>query len=226
MNNRPSILIVDDEPSNRSLARGIVSAAGWQAEEAENGEAAIAAARKHPFALVLMDIQMPGIDGFAATRAIRGGDGPNAGTPILAFTAVPPGDAIERGREAGMDGHIAKPFTPDALLAAIEPWRPSAAPSPAASLVSIFGEEEIARLLARFRGQLVEALAVDEPAAARRARAHKIAGISGTLGFAAVSRAWLAVSEGDESAWKEARIVARRAIRHIDASGARRSTPV
>lgn len=216
LNNRPSILIVDDEPSNRSLARGIASAAGWQAEEAENGGAAVSAAQAQAFTLILMDIQMPGIDGFAATRAIRAGDGPNAATPILAFTAVPPGDAIERGRAAGMDGHIAKPFTPETLLAAITPWRPSGAPSPAASLVSIFGEAEIAGLLARFRNQLVDALAVDEPAAERRARAHKIAGISGTLGFVEVSQAWLAVSEGDESAWESARIAARRAIRQID----------
>lgn len=217
LNNKPSILIVDDESSNRSLARGIVSAAGWQTSEAENGEAAVAAAGDHPFALILMDIQMPGLDGFAATRAIRAGNGPNASTPILAFTAVPPGDAIERARAAGMDGHIGKPFTPETLLAATEPWRQSGGPSPAASLIAIFGEAEIARLLARFRGQLVEALAIDEPAGERRARAHKIAGISGTLGFADVSKAWLAVSEGDESAWNEARIAARRAIRQIDA---------
>ena len=217
MDDRPSILIVDDETSNRSLARAIASAAGWHVEEAENGEAALAAAGKSPFALILMDIGMPGIDGFSATRAIRAGNGPNAATPILAFTAVPPGDAIERARAAGMDGHIGKPFTPDVLLAAIEPWRPSGGPSPAAPLVAIFGEAEIARLLARFRSQLVDALSIDEPAGDRRVRAHKIAGISGTLGFADVSKAWLAVSEGDESAWNEARILARQAIRQIGA---------
>ncbi|MDH7639776.1 response regulator [Sphingomonas oryzagri] len=220
MDNRPSILIVDDEPSNRSLARGIASAAGWRPDEAESGEAAVNAARAQAFTLILMDVQMPGIDGFAATRAIRAGDGPNASTPILAFTAVPPGDAIERGRAAGMDGHIAKPFTPETLLAAIDPWRPHGGPSPAAPLIAIFGEAEIAGLLARFRSQLVDALAADEPAAERRARAHKIAGISGTLGFVEVSQAWLAVSEGDESAWDGARIAARRAIRQIDTPAA------
>jgi CheY-like chemotaxis protein len=172
LDNRPSILIVDDEPSNRNLARGIASAAGWRPDEAESGEAAVNAARAQAFTLILMDVQMPGIDGFAATRAIRAGDGPNASTPILAFTAVPPGDAIERGRAAGMDGHIAKPFTPETLLAAIDPWRPHGGPSPAAPLIAIFGEAEIAGLLARFRSQLVDALAADEPAAERRARAQ------------------------------------------------------
>lgn len=211
-----SILVVDDEPANRAIAAGILAAAGWRVEEAENGDLAIAAVRDLRFDLVLMDIQMPGRDGFEAALTIRNGGGPGAAVPILAFTAVPPGDALERARAAGMDGHIAKPFTPAELLAATDPWRPDGAPSPAASLVAIFGAAEIARLLERFRAQLAEALAAGDAAGDRRARAHKIAGISGTLGFAEVSRLWLAVSEGDESAWEEARIAARRAIRQID----------
>ncbi|PXA85162.1 response regulator [Nostoc sp. 3335mG] len=217
MQNRYSILVVDDEPANRTLAAGILGAAGWQVHEAENGEAAIAAAREHRYDLILMDIQMPGRDGFDAARTIRDGGGPGAAVPILAFTAVPPGDAIERARAAGMDGHIAKPFTPEDLLAATDTWRPDGASSPAASLVAIFGAAEIAKLLARFRTQLTDALVADESPADRKARAHKIAGISGTLGYAEVSRLWLAVSEGDESAWEGARIAARRAIRQIDA---------
>jgi CheY-like chemotaxis protein len=211
-----SILVVDDEPANRALAAGILAAAGWRVDEADNGDRAVAAVREHRYDLVLMDIQMPGRDGFDAARAIRNGAGPGTTVPILAFTAVPPGDALERARAAGMDGHIGKPFTPQALLAATDPWRPDGAPSPAASLVAIFGAAEIARLLERFRAQLAEALAIEEAPDARKARAHKIAGISGTLGFADVSRLWLAISEGDESAWEDARIAARRAIRQID----------
>jgi CheY-like chemotaxis protein len=221
----PSILIVDDEAANRALASGILSAAGWRVDEADNGEAAIAAARDGRHALILMDIQMPGLDGFASARAIRQGERPAASVPILAFTAVPPGDAVERARAAGMDGHIGKPFTPEALIAATEPWRSASGPLPAASLVAIFGEAEITGLLARFRDQLAEALAAEEAPAERKARAHKIAGISGTLGFAEVSRLWLAVSEGGETAWADARIAARRAIRQIDTEGDRPSTP-
>jgi hypothetical protein len=118
-----------------------------------------------------------------------------------------------------MDGHIAKPFTPETLLSAVEPWRPRGEPNPAASLAAIFGHAEIAAMLSRFRDQLAEALAADDGLTARQARAHKIAGISGTLGFAEVSRTWLAVSEGDESAWEDARASARRAMRTIDADG-------
>jgi len=215
----PFILVVDDEPANRALAAGILGAAGWQVRQADNGDSAVAAARERRYDLILMDIQMPGRDGFDAARTIRKSDGTGAAVPILAFTAVPPGDAVERARAAGMDGHIAKPFTPESLLAATDPWRPDGASSPAASLVAIFGAAEIARLLDRFRAQLMETLAADDTPAERKSRAHKIAGISGTLGFAEVSRLWLAVSEGDESAWEEARTAARRAIRQID-SGA------
>jgi HPt (histidine-containing phosphotransfer) domain-containing protein len=74
-------------------------------------------------------------------------------------------------------------------------------------------------MLSRFRDQLAEALAADDDMTARQARAHKIAGIGGTLGFADLSRTWLAVSEGDESAWEGARASARRAMRTIDADG-------
>jgi CheY-like chemotaxis protein len=216
MLDRSSILVVDDEPANRALAAGILASAGWLVHEAEDGDAAVVAAREHRYDLILMDIQMPGRDGFDAARAIRGEGGPGAAVPILAFTTVPPGDAIERARAVGMDGHISKPFTPEGLIAATDAWRPDGAPSPAASLIAIFGAAEIARLLARFRAQLAEALAAEDLPAERKARAHKIAGISGTLGFAEVSRIWLAVSEGDESAWEDARIAARRAIRQID----------
>jgi CheY-like chemotaxis protein len=219
MNDTPSILVVDDEISNRAIAIGILAASGWDAHGAEDGNSAVAAVQDGSYALVLMDIQMPGLDGFDATRAIRASGGRDASVPILAFTAVPPGDAIERARKAGMDGHIAKPFTPETLLSAVEPWRPRGEPNPAASLAAIFGHAEIAAMLSRFRDQLAEALAADDGLTARQARAHKIAGISGTLGFAEVSRTWLAVSEGDESAWEDARASARRAMRTIDADG-------
>jgi CheY-like chemotaxis protein len=214
---RPSILVVDDETGNRAMAVAILAKAGWRVDQAENGDAAVAAVQDNHYALVLMDIQMPGLDGFDATRAIRSSGGPAAFVPILAFTAIPREKALDRVSAAGMDGHVAKPFTPAALVAAVESWRPGDKPHPSAALVDIFGKAEIATLLGRFREQLVEALAADEDAPARRSRAHKIAGISGTLGFADVSRTWLAISEGQESAGDEARSAARKAIRTLDA---------
>ncbi len=215
MNNTPAILVVDDEIVNRSFAAVVLRSARWHVDEIEDGPAAIHMVRERRYALVLMDIQMPDMDGFEAARAIRAGDGPAAAVPILAFTALRREDAIGRAEAAGMDGFIAKPFTAEALIAAAELWRPDNAAHPAARLASIFGAAEIASLIERFRLQLQEALVSPDPAGSHRPRAHQIAGVAGTLGFADVSRTWLAVAEGDDSSWEAARIAARKALAQI-----------
>jgi CheY-like chemotaxis protein len=211
MDSVPAILVVDDEAVNRSLACAVLRAAGWSVDGAADGPAALAALRDGAYALVLMDIQMPGMDGFDATQAIRASDGPGAAVPIVAFTALRRAESIGRMWAVGMDGHIAKPFTPDSLVAAVEPWRP-AERHPVERLATLFGAAEIASLLGRFRDQLSEALVAADEADERRARAHKIAGIAGTLGFPEVSRTWLAVSEGLDSSWEAARVAARKAL--------------
>lgn len=215
MDNIPAILVVDDEIVNRSIAAAVLESAGWQVDEVENGPAAIRAVRDGRYALVLMDIQMPGMDGFEAARAIRAGHGATAAVPILAFTALQREDAIGRVEAVGMDGFIAKPFTADALIAAAEPWRPDMGGHPAARLASIFGTAEVASLIDRFRQQLQDALAPPDPTGSHRPRAHQIAGVAGTLGFAEVSRTWLAVADGDDSCWAAARIAARKALAQI-----------
>ena len=212
---RPSILVVDDDAVNRSIATAMLAKAGWHVDAAEDGRAAIAAVRQHDYALVLMDIQMPGMDGFDAAAAIRAGGGAGAGVPILAFTALSRDDAASRLESSGMDGYIAKPFTAPTLLEAVEPWRPSGKPHRSAALAALFGESEINAMLGRFRQQLADALAAPDAHAERRARAHRVAGIAGTLGFPEVSNTWLAVSEGEDSQWEAARIAARKALAEL-----------
>jgi CheY-like chemotaxis protein len=212
MDSAPAILVVDDEAVNRRLACTVLRAAGWTVDGAVDGPAALAALRDGAYALVLMDIQMPGMDGFDATQAIRASDGPAAAVPIVAFTALRRAESIGRMWAVGMDGHVAKPFTPESLVAAVEPWRPSVDHHPAERLAALFGAAEIASLLGRFRDQLSEALVAADEEEERRARAHKIAGIAGTLGFPEVSRTWLAVSEGLDSSWEAARVAARKAL--------------
>ena len=211
MQNKPAILVVDDEAVNRGIAVAMLTAAGWRVDEVADGPAAIRAVRDGHYALVLMDIQMADMDGFEATTEIRRSESASAAVPIVAFTAMQQEEVAARLQAVGMDGLIIKPFTASTLIAAVEPWRPDGVSPPVRRLASIFGEAEVASLIERFREQLSEALAPAD-AARHRGRAHQIAGIAGTLGFSEVSRTWLAVAEGDDSCWPAARIAARKAL--------------
>lgn len=113
------ILVVDDVPLNRKLLRTILSDFGHTIVEATDGPAAIEAAFTDLFDLILMDVHMPQLDGPSAARAIRGGTGPNAGTPILALTADARPLQIAECEAAGMDGYLTKPISLADLLAAV-----------------------------------------------------------------------------------------------------------
>ena len=212
----PFLLIVDDDPINHAVAGAALSAAGWRVDRADNGEAGIAIARDRRYALILMDLQMPGIDGFETARTIRSG-GASASAPILAFTAQREADIAGPLKVSGMDGLVAKPFAPDMICAAAALWRPEDAPPPATKLAAIFGATEIAALLDGLRAQLEDILACSDGDALQRGRAHRLAGIAGTLGFPRLSALWLAVSEGDDTACPAARISARKALARIAA---------
>ena len=177
----PSILVVDDEAVNRGIASVMLGQAGWHADTVEDGASAILAVRRRAYALVLMDIQMPDMDGFEAAAAIRGEGGT---MPIVAFTALSHTETAGRLHGAGMDGYIGKPFTAPELLAAVEPWRPSARPHDSARLAALFGEAEILAMLGRFRDQLADALTAPDGPGERRSRAHRVAGIAGRAGRA------------------------------------------
>ncbi|MEM6488793.1 MAG: ATP-binding protein [Pseudomonadota bacterium] len=110
------LLLVEDNRVNSEIAQAVLTRAGAEVTTASDGVDGVARAREAPFALILMDVSMAGMDGLEATQLIRGGDGPNRDTPILALTAnVLPDDEI-RFQEAGMSGVLGKPFTFEALL--------------------------------------------------------------------------------------------------------------
>ncbi|MDB5472048.1 MAG: hypothetical protein JWR84_3608 [Caulobacter sp.] len=115
----PRILVVDDHPMNREAARLFLDAFGCDVAEAEDGAAAVEAARNGAFDLILMDLRMPGVDGLAATRMIRALGGPVSLTPILAVTADVMREDVERCRAAGMNGHVPKPINQERLLNAL-----------------------------------------------------------------------------------------------------------
>jgi signal transduction histidine kinase/ActR/RegA family two-component response regulator len=123
------ILLVDDVSVNRELVRAMLAPFGHSFEEADNGADAVKAAMRSRFDLILMDMQMPGMDGAAATRAIRAAAEVNRGTPILAFSANVLAEHTAAAREAGMDDHIGKPIRPAELLAKVAMWTsPAGAP--------------------------------------------------------------------------------------------------
>lgn len=113
------VLVVDDHPVNREVASLMLQAAGCEVGTADDGAAGVEAARGGGFDIILMDIRMPGMDGFAASRAIRALDGPAARTPILAVTADVVCNTAQACREAGMNGYVAKPINQERLFAAM-----------------------------------------------------------------------------------------------------------
>ena len=113
------ILIVDDNRTNRIVGMKTLQALGADAETADSGEAAIAAMTTAAYDLVLMDINMPGMDGMEATRRIRQLGGAPAQTPIVALTADVMSHHTAAYRAAGMNGFVPKPFSPSELLAEV-----------------------------------------------------------------------------------------------------------
>ena len=118
------VLVVEDNPINQKVAVGALSRLGWPTDVAENGEAAIALCKAKQYAIVLMDCQMPEMDGYAATRWIRvweNSEGrPNV--PIVALTAHAMAGEKERCLEAGMNDHLAKPIGLEELRDTLDRW--------------------------------------------------------------------------------------------------------
>jgi two-component system sensor histidine kinase/response regulator len=115
------ILMADDSSDNRALIRAYLKKTRYQLVEAEDGQEAIDKFIAGKFDLVLMDIQMPNVDGFEATSTIRVWETANGRrrTPIVALTASATGEAMQRTFEAGCDAHVTKPVRKSTLLNAI-----------------------------------------------------------------------------------------------------------
>ena len=119
---RGRVLVVDDVAANRELIVEVLKASGMAVTAASGGWEAVVLSRQAAFDVILMDLQMPGLDGMAATAAIRTQPTANPRTPIIALSAsVLPAD-VEACRAAGMADHIAKPIDPAELLAKLARW--------------------------------------------------------------------------------------------------------
>jgi CheY-like chemotaxis protein len=116
------ILLVEDTEINQEIARSMLESAGHQVEIVSDGSAAVMRVRAETYDLVLMDVQMPVMDGMTATRHIRALNHPACDVPIVAMTANVLPQQVRSFRDAGMNDHIGKPFRRDELYAAIERW--------------------------------------------------------------------------------------------------------
>ncbi len=205
------VLLVEDNELNRFVATELLcDVAGMHVTLAGNGREALERLREEPYDLVLMDIQMPGMDGLQATRLIRA-DTALARLPVIAMTAHAMAGDREKSRAAGMNDHVTKPFEPAQLFATMLRWlapaparaasaAPAAGPpaAPAADGVAMdvelglrrcLGQPDLYRkILGRYRKQreaggneIATALAAGELEAAARA-AHTLVSTASTLG--------------------------------------------
>ena len=112
------ILVVEDTEDNRQILRDLLGMAGYDMIEAHDGAQGVSQATAHKPDLILMDIQMPVMDGYEATRRIKADPALQA-IPVIAVTSYALSGDEEKARTAGCDGHIAKPFSPRQMLAKV-----------------------------------------------------------------------------------------------------------
>ncbi|MCO4098016.1 MAG: response regulator [Gemmatimonas sp.] len=118
------VLLVEDNVVNQAVAEGMLVKLGYEVCIAENGEEALARIGAESFDLIFMDVQMPVLDGVAATREIRRREGSARHTPIVAMTANAMADEREQCLAAGMDDHLAKPVRLAVLQDVLQRYAP------------------------------------------------------------------------------------------------------
>lgn len=115
---RKTVLVIDDQDDERAIQRAMLSHLGYSVREATDGEDGLRVATETPPDLVLLDVAMPRMDGFAVCRALRA-DLRTHTVPVLLFTASVVGDLDERARDAGADGVLTKPVDPHRVAEAV-----------------------------------------------------------------------------------------------------------
>ncbi len=186
------VLVAEDVPVNQELVRLMLAPLGCEVVVVPDGEQALDAAASRAFDLILMDMQMPVLDGLEATRMIRRLGGAAARTPIVALTANVLPEQIERCRRAGMNDHVAKPFVTEDLQSMVLKWANGdaaasacVAPNPVLDdLTAQIGPGPIRGLLASLDAQMVQILStpVDTDPASLSRLAHSLRGAAGALG--------------------------------------------
>ena len=229
-----NLLLVEDVDINQELARIILTAGGHRVDAVGDGQAALEAVQARTYDLVLMDLQMPVMDGLAATRAIRALDGPVRNIPIVAMTANVLPDQVRQCRAAGMNDHVSKPFEETELFATLDRWlgvqdvqQADATCDPDADafhpgtfddLVRLLGRPTVSRLAVGLRSELERRFSASHDCAALRRDAHALVPGAQMLGFAELASACVTLDDlpSDASSVETASaleaIMARRSV--------------
>jgi PAS domain S-box-containing protein len=216
------LLLVEDSEASQLVAAAMLRKAGYEVDLARDGETAVEAAASGSYDAILMDVRMPGLDGYEATRRIRALDGLAGRVRILALTASAMPGGVQRSLAAGMDAHLTKPVDRAGLLGAIAallaavPARPRAAapvaePGPSHALLvretleelrAAVGPGRLPDLLGVFAAETlarVRRLSDDPSLAAVEQEAHALQSAAGTFGAAALREAGTALERAAAS---------------------------
>ncbi|KQX20310.1 MULTISPECIES: response regulator [unclassified Sphingomonas] len=210
------ILLVDDEPAYHAMVAALLQGLPVVVDYAADRAEALRKISTGRYDLILMDIQLGDDDGRQVAAAIRAADGGAGRRPVLAFTNIHPAEGERYFFDHGFDGWIAKPFEGRTLIATVRRWLGDAEDSGemlagGEQLASLLGEEGAAMMIARLHANLAEAVAAIDAGADARPIGHRMGGLSGTLGFPALSAAWLSLQD-DRATWPTVRALTMEAI--------------
>jgi two-component system, cell cycle response regulator DivK len=118
------VLVVEDQEDNRQILRDLLGSVGYEMVEAGDGAAALERAKEHRPDLILMDIQLPIMDGYEATRRLKA-DPSLKSIPVIVITSYALSGDEDKARAAGCDDYVTKPYSPRQLLAKVRQYLPS-----------------------------------------------------------------------------------------------------